>query len=69
MKKKLTRLIHPGMGVYFMIMLGFCLAALLLCLAALLLLPFAVGLFYGENVSNFALCIGFCGRYDALRYK
>ena len=30
MKKKLTRLIHPGMGVYFMIMLGFCLAALLL---------------------------------------
>ena len=34
-----------------------CLGMLLLCLAALLLLPFAVGLFYGENVSNFAICI------------
>lgn len=30
MNKKLNRLIHPGMGVYFLIMLGFCLAALLL---------------------------------------
>ena len=30
MNKKLSRLIHPGMGVYFMVMLGFCLAALLL---------------------------------------
>ena len=30
MTKKLTRLIHPGMGVYFSIMLCFCLAALLM---------------------------------------
>ena len=30
MSKKLTRLIHPGMGVYFVMMLAFCLAALLL---------------------------------------
>ena len=28
MNKKLGRLLHPGMGIYFMIMLGFCLAAL-----------------------------------------
>ena len=30
MKKKLTRLLHPGMGVYFVVMLCFCMAALLL---------------------------------------
>ena len=30
MNKKLGRLIHPGMGTYFMVMLCFCLAALLL---------------------------------------
>ena len=30
MNKKLGRLLHPGMGVYFLVMLGFCLAALLL---------------------------------------
>ena len=29
MNKKLGRLLHPGMGVYFAVMLGFCLAALL----------------------------------------
>ena len=29
MNKKLGRLLHPGMGIYFSIMLGFCLAALL----------------------------------------
>lgn len=29
MNKKLGRLLHPGMGVYFILMLGFCLAALL----------------------------------------
>ena len=30
MNKKLGRLIHPGMGTYFMVMLCFCLAALLM---------------------------------------
>ena len=30
MNKKLTRLLHPGMGVYFAVMLLFCLAALVL---------------------------------------
>ena len=38
MNKKLTRLLHPGVGVYFVVMLCFCLAALLqnhLVLAAL----------------------------------
>ena len=29
MNKKLGRLLHPGMGVYFLVMLGFCLVALL----------------------------------------
>ena len=29
MNKKLGRLLHPGMGAYFVVMLGFCLAALL----------------------------------------
>ena len=29
MNKKLGRLLHPGMGIYFTVMLGFCLAALL----------------------------------------
>ena len=29
MSKKLSRLIHPGMGAYFAVMLGFCLCALL----------------------------------------
>ncbi|MBQ7801321.1 MAG: DHH family phosphoesterase [Oscillospiraceae bacterium] len=29
MNKKLGRLLHPGMGIYFVVMLGFCLAALL----------------------------------------
>ncbi|MBP3672992.1 MAG: DHH family phosphoesterase [Oscillospiraceae bacterium] len=29
MNKKLGRLLHPGMGVYFLVMLGFCLIALL----------------------------------------
>ena len=30
MNKKLARLLQPGMGVYFVVMLCFCLAALLL---------------------------------------
>ena len=30
MNKKLARLLRPGMGVYFAVMLSFCLAALLL---------------------------------------
>ena len=30
MKKKLNRLLRPGMGIYFVIMAGFCLAALLM---------------------------------------
>ncbi len=30
MNRKLSRLLHPGMGMFFWIMLGFCLAALLL---------------------------------------
>ena len=30
MNKKLGRLIHPGMGTYFMVMICFCLAALLM---------------------------------------
>ena len=30
MNKKLTRLLHPGMGIYFVVMLCFCLAALVL---------------------------------------